>query len=249
MTPVVIKTPAEIEIMAEGGKKLAAIRDRVVKGIKPGVTTNQIDSLADRLIQKHGGEASFKQVPGYHWATCISVNEEVVHGVPGKRVIHKGDLVSLDLGLLYKGFHTDTSITIAVDSHHHDRFLETGKLALKRAIAQAKVGRRVWDLSQAMQQTVEAAGYSAVRALTGHGIGRHLHEEPALPCFVLGSYRHSPPLIAGLVLAIEVMYNQGIAEVVYKNADGWTITTADGKISGLFEDTVAVTSHGPVVLT
>lgn len=231
--------------MAEGGEKLAEIRDKVARAVKPGVTGVDLDKLADRLIAQMGGKPSFKMVPGYKWATCINVNDVVVHGVPDNYKIKAGDKVGIDLGIHYKGFHTDTSITVGGP----EKFLEVGRLGLKRAIAQARIGKRVADISAAMQETVERAGYSVVRALTGHGIGRELHEEPAIPCFGLGNYEHSPKLIPGMVLAIEIMYNQGESEVVYKNDDGWTIATKDGKISGLFEETVAITSHGPIVLT
>jgi len=233
MTKLTIKTGKEIEMMREGGVKLAGIRDKIVRAVRPGITAAELDSLADKLIAQAGGKPSFKMVPGYRWATCININDVVVHKV------------GIDMGFFYKGWHTDTSVTVGGPA----RFLEVGRLGLKRAIAQAQMGKRVADISAAMQKTVEGAGYNAVRALTGHGIGRELHEEPAIPCFVLGSYGHSPKLIPGMVLAIEIMYNQGGSAVVYKNSDGWTIVTADGKISGLFEETVAITSHGPLVLT
>lgn len=245
MTKLTIKTGAEIAVMREGGARLAEIRERIVRAVRPGMTGANLDKLADRLIAQAGGKPSFKAVPGYRWATCINVNDVVVHGVPDNYKIKAEDKVGIDLGMYYKGFHTDTSITVGGP----EKFLEVGRLGLKRAIAQAQTGKRVADISAAMQKTVEEAGHSVVRALTGHGIGRELHEEPAIPCFVIGEYEHSPKLREGMVIAIEIMYNQGGSEVVYKNDDGWTIVTADGKISGLFEETVAITSHGPIVLT
>ena len=251
MTEFRIKTPVEIAVMAKGGKMLGEIRDKLAEVVKAGVTPLMLDKLADKLIAQSGGQASFKMVPGYSHATCINVNEVVVHGIPDDRVFGEGDVVGIDVGLYYQGFHIDTSVTVAVgkvDSLTR-KFLETGREALEKAIAQAKPGRRIADLSEAMQTAVEKHGYSVVRALTGHGVGRQLHEEPAIPCFVMGEKRHSPKIVPGMVLAIEVMYNQGTYEVVYKNRDGWTIITADGKISGLFEETVAVTKSGPVILT
>lgn len=245
MTKMTIKTDEEVKIMAEGGRLLAGVRDRVAQAVKPGVTTLQLDKLADKLIAEAGGKASFKMVPGYRWATCININDTVVHGIPGSYKIKSGDKVGIDVGMYYKGFHTDTSVTVGGP----ESFLEVGRRGLKKAIDQVRVGKRVADISRAMQETVEEAGLSVVRALTGHGIGQQLHEEPAIPCFVMGDYKHSPKLLEGMVIAIEIMYNQGDFEVVYKNDDGWTIATADGKISGLFEETVAVTAHGPVVLT
>lgn len=250
-----IKNQAELALMAEGGKRLGEIKAELASMAQPGISTGELDSAADKLIKKSGGEAAFKKVPGYHHATCISVNDEVVHGVPGGYVLKEGDVASIDVGLVYKEWYTDTSTTVIVKGPKYVvktgvvKFLEIGRLALNRAIAEARPGKRVMDLSRAMQTTVEGAGYSVVRALTGHGVGRALHEEPAVPCFVLGKYENSPKLVPGMVVAIEIMYNAGKAEVVYKNDDGWTIATADGKISGLFEETVAVSDTGPVVLT
>jgi methionyl aminopeptidase len=250
MTKLNFKSTAEMKIMAEGGHKLAEIRNELAKFAKPGVTALQIDALADKLIAESGGEASFKKVKGYSHATCISVNDAVVHGIPGKRKLKVGDIASIDVGLVWKGFHTDTSVTVGIGriSKPTQDFLDVGKSCLKKAIAKAKPGNRIADISGQMQR-VEEYGYSAVKALTGHGVGRQLHEEPAIPCFVVGEYRHSPVIKPGMVLAIEIMYNAGTDEVVYKNDDGWTIATADGKISGLFEETVAITKSGPVILT
>lgn len=254
MTKQSIKTDTEIAVMRKGGKRLADVRETVAVAAKPGVTTGELDALAERLIRKHGGEPSFKLVAGYHHSTCISVNDEVVHGIPGKRKLLAGDVVAVDVGMLWNGFHTDTSTTVIVGGNKAVgpkvvKFLEVGRRTLREAIAAARPGNRVWDVSQAMQEGTEDAGYSVVRALTGHGIGRELHEEPAIPCFVIGAKMNSPKLTPGMVIAIEIMYNMGGSEVVYKNEDGWTISTADGKISGLFEETVAITKTGPQVLT
>ena len=234
--------------MAEGGAKLAVIRQKIADAVKPGITTKELDIIAQKLIDQSGGEASFKRVAGYHHATCINVNEVVVHGIPSSRKLVVGDIVGIDVGLFYKGFHTDCATTVAVGTKT-SKFLETGKAALRLAIEEAKPGRRIIDISKAMQNSVEEAGYSAVRALTGHGVGHELHEEPAIPCFTVGKKENSPKIVPGMVLAIEVMYNAGVAEVAYQNDDGWTIATVDGKISGLFEETVAVTPSGPMVLT
>lgn len=244
MHKIRIKTAEEIEIMAEGGRRLADIRTKLAEAAKPGVTTMDLENLANRLIKEMGGEAAFKKVPGYHWAICASVNDEVVHGIPGKYRIKKGDIVGIDVGLIYKGWYTDAAVTIG-----NNKFLETGKKALKKAIEQARPGKRIADISKAMEKVIVEAGYSPVRALTGHGVGKELHEEPAIPCFTLGAGDYSPKIEVGMTLAVEVMYNEGSAEVGYKNGDGWTIATADGKISGLFEETVAVTAGGPRILT
>ena len=255
MKGVTIKTAAEIKIMAEGGARLARVREALVRAVGIGVTGLDLEKSANRLILAEGGTPSFAMVPGYVHATCINVNDVVVHGIPTDYKFKVGDKVGFDVGMYYKGFHTDTSTTVAVGSKTHAvdakmlRFLEAGRRALKRGIDQARVGKRILDISQAVQEEIEGAGYGAVRALTGHGVGRELHEEPAIPCFVMGSYNHSPKITVGMVLAIEVMYNEGTYEVAYKNTNGWTIVTADGKISGLLEETVAVTPNGPIVLT
>jgi len=229
MTNILLKTPEEITIMAEGGKKLGKIKHALMEKVRQGVNAKEIDDLADELIKKTGGKASFKMVSGYHWATCVNVNVGVVHGIPKKEVIFKnGDLVSIDIGLFYKGFHTDTSISFEVGGKGvHKLFLETGKKALLAAIGKTRVGHRISDISR---------------------VGRDLHEEPPIPCFINGKTLSSPEIPKGAVLAIEVMYSTGSGEIKV-GEDGWTISTSDDTISGLFEDSVAVTKNGPLVLT
>lgn len=248
MSKFSLKTSDELAIMAEGGKILNKIKLTLISAVKPGTTGLELENLAMKLIKQAGAEASFAKVPGYKWATCININDVVVHGIPNATKFKNGDCVGIDVGVYYKGFHTDTSTSVIV-GNHTSNFLNIGKKALKLAISQTKVGKRVMDISKAMQVAVEKEGCSAIRALTGHGIGKNLHEQPYIPCFEMGEYTNSPKLIEGMVLAIEIMYNAGTSDVVYKNDDGWTIATADGKISGLFEETVAVTKDGPVVLT
>ena len=245
-----IKTEAEIRVMAEGGRILGKIKNELMAKIVEGENAGSIEDLADSLIKQNGAKASFKMVKGYSWATCVNVNDGVVHGIPKKSIIFKkGDVVSVDVGLFYKGFHTDTSISCAIGANSNTKaFLSVGKAALKNAIAAAREGSRIYDISEAMQDTIEKAGYSSIRALVGHGIGRNLHELPQIPCFVAGERKDSPKILSGFVLAIEAMYAQGLPEVIIAN-DGWTIKTKDGKIAGLFEETVAVTNSGPIVLT
>jgi methionyl aminopeptidase len=247
---IIAKTPEEIKIMAEGGKKLARIKKKLVDAIGEGVNAQEIEKLAERLVVQTGGASSFKMVPGYSWATCINVNEGVVHGVPKKEIVFKkGDIVSVDLGLFYKDFHTDTSFTVGIKPDKKLKgFLNVGESALTAAINETKTENRVYDISKAIQETVEGAGYRPVRALVGHGIGKDLHEEPQIPCFVKEERSESPEIPEGAVLAIEVMYTNGKPDVVLAE-DGWTITTQDGKIAALFEETVAVSKNGPVVLT
>lgn len=234
--------------MTEGGEILRAIKLNLIAAARPGATGLDLENLAQKLIKRAGAEASFAKVPGYRWATCINVNEVVVHGIPNQTKFKKGDYVGIDVGVYYKGFHTDTSTSVIIDQPE-DKFLQIGRQALTQAIQAVKPGRRIADVSIAMEKVVKDAGYSPVRALTGHGIGKQLHEEPAIPCFTVGRYDNSPILIPGMVLAIEIMYNAGSSDVAYKNEDGWTVVTADGKISGLFEDTIAVTKNGYQILT
>lgn len=250
MNKLNLKTDHEIKIMAEGGKKLAEVKNKLKEAVKEGVTAHEVDSLANNLIAKTGGEASFKKVPGYSWATCVNVNEGLVHGIPTEKIVFKkGDVVSVDIGLYYQGFHTDTSFTIAIDPLSEiENFLKTGEEALKKAIEKARVENYIYDISNAIEKTIETQGYSTIHALVGHGVGRELHEEPPIPCFTKGYREESPKITEGMVLAIEVMYTKGSPEVG-KWPDGWTISMRDGKISALFEETVAVNSHGPIVLT
>ena len=247
---ITIKTDEEIKIMARGGEKLGRVKNALREAVKEGVRASDIEGLADRLIKKEGAEASFKEVSGYHWATCINVNEGLVHGIPGSGVVFKkGDIVSVDVGLYYKGFHTDTSFSVGLGVDPDSRkFLNAGQEALNKAISKAKAGNHIFDISEAIQDVVEGSGYSTVKALVGHGVGRELHEDPQIPCFVPGKITDSPEIKKGMALAIEVMYARG-SDKVEVLSDGWTIAMRDGKISGLFEETVVVTKGGTKVLT
>lgn len=250
MKKISIKSEKEVKKMAEGGKKLARVKRALAEAIKPGVSAFDIEVLATRLIEKEGGRPSFKMVPGYSWATCVNINEGLVHGIPKKEVIFKkGDVVSVDVGMFYKGFHTDTSFTVGIDVDSHiKKFLQAGMLALKEAIKKAKPGGRIFDISEAIEARVKKGGYSPIRALVGHGVGKSLHEEPQIPCFVAGKRQESPEIMEGMTLAIEVMYAIGRPDVTL-GSDGWTISMADAKISALFEETVAIQKRGPLVLT
>lgn len=250
MKQVVIKTPEEVAIMAEGGKKLARIKNALSEIIKVGGNAQQVELLAEKLIKEEGAAPSFKMVPGYSWCTCVSVNDGIVHGIPKKSLVFKeNDLVSVDVGVFYKGFHTDTSVTVLLGSDpERKKFLECGKASLSAAIKKARVGGKIGDISKAMEKTLRDCGYSPIEMLVGHGVGRELHEAPAVPCLVSGNPSEEVKLVPGMVLAIEAMYAQGKPELV-TDKDGWTIRSRDGKITGLFEETVAVTSRGPLVLT
>ena len=250
MPRVNIKSPQEVAIMAEGGKKLGAVKKAVQNLVKAGVTAWELEELATKLIIEAGGVPSFKMVPGYSWTTCININDGIVHGIPTRQMVFaEGDLVSVDLGMFYQGFHTDTSFSVLVGKDSQkEHFLKAGREAINKAVAAVKVGKPLGDISRAIEATLERQGYHPVTSLVGHGVGRELHEAPAIPCFTSGSTQEKLILEAGMVLAIEVMYTLGSPELV-TDSDGWTIRTRDGKISALFEETVAVTASGPLVLT
>ncbi len=247
---MVLKSPEEINIMRQAGKINSAVRRIVLEAAQPGLTTWELDQLAEREMEERGGYPSFKGFDGFPFATCINLNNGVVHGYPSKEVVLKrGDLFTVDLGLLYNGFHSDAAETIVVGgrgSSNKVRFLDTGRLALKRAIAKCKVGNFLGDVSHAIQEVIEEQGYSVVKSLVGHGIGKDLHEPPQIPGY--GQAGSRPKLEVGAALAIEVIYNQG-GDEVYIAEDGWTVCTADGSNSAIFEHTVAVTKEGPRVLT
>lgn len=229
---------------------LARVKKALENKVSKGVSAWDIEELACELIKKEDAEPSFKKVPGYKWATCVNINEGIVHGIPKKEMIFKnGDIVSVDVGIYYKGFHTDTSFTkgVGVDSETK-KFIETGRKALKNAIKQVKKGKKIYDISEAIESTLQKNGVNPVRALVGHGVGRELHEYPHVYCYTWGNRENSPEIPVGGVLAVEIMYTTGSGELKLAK-DGWTISTSDDKISGLFEDTVAVTDKGSIVLT
>lgn len=248
-----LKSKEEIDLMREGGKIASAVMSQVLKESLPGKTLIELDKLAEDLIIKAGGKPSFKMEKGYYWTTCMCLNDVVVHGIPTEEKLKEGDILCVDLGVFYKGFHADTSWTIIVGDSQKDskaeKFLKTGINALDAAIKKTRVGNHIGDISQAMQKIVEGAGYSSVKQLVGHGVGKLLHEDPEVPCYVRGAIENTAEIKEGMVLAVEVIYNMGESPVVYKNEDGWTIVTRDGTPSAVFEHTVAVTSEGPKVLT
>lgn len=251
MDKINLKTPEELGIMAEGGKKLSEVKHALVAAVKAGVSGAEIDTLAEKLILEKGGKPSFKMVKGYSWTTCINVNEGVVHGIPHEDLIFKdGDLVSIDLGMYYKGFHTDTSISVGINpSEEVSNFLKAGKLAFEKAVSAIVPNNSyIYDISKGMEDVLLKNGYSPILDLTGHGIGKNLHEAPYIPCFTSGLRIESPKIVPGMALAVEVMYCQGSPNLM-KEKDGWTIVTEDGKIAGLFEDTIIVTEKGFKVIT
>lgn len=250
-----IKTPQELLVMREGGKKLASILDALLAASIPGVVLQDIDLLAQKLIHAAGGTPSFQTVSGYKWATCLCVNDVVVHGVPSAYVLGDGDILTVDVGLLYKGLHTDTAWTKIIGDKEGkkraetERFLKVGEEALWKAIAVARAGNRIGHISQEIHKTIKGAGFSVVRSLVGHGVGKKLHEAPQIPGFIAEPVERTPVLKAGMTIAIEVIYAMGKHDVIYDTGDGWSITTKDGSLSSVFEHTVAITTGDPLVLT
>ena len=241
-----VRTSEEIEIMRQGGLISKAALDAVLEKVKPGVTLLELDAVAEQTIKRLGATASFKTVDDYPFATCINVNEGIVHGLPSERVIEVGDILSIDLGALYRGFHTDLSYTLEVGTDKETKFLAVGKKALELAITACVLGNTIGDIGSEIQNTIERAGYSVSRELVGHGVGKELHEDPYVPGY--GRKGKGLPLKEGMVLAIEVIYQRGRPALALE-ADDWTIRTADKSLSALFEDTVAITKAGPLVLT
>jgi len=234
--------------MQRAGMVVASILKMLSKEIKAGITTRQLDEIAIRELERHGAVPSFKGYRGFPAALCVSINDEVVHGIPGDRAINDGDIVSLDFGAIVDGFHGDAAITVAVGniSYQAKQLLETTRNCLESAIAIAHLGAHLSDISAAIQHYVESRGLSVVREYTGHGIGREMHEEPQIPNF--GPPGHGPVLQKGMTLAIEPMVNVGGWETKVKS-DGWTIVTADGSLSAHFEKTIAITDGEAEVLT
>ena len=243
-----LKTDYEIGLMERAGRLLAAVVKEMCAAVKPGLTTGDLDQLADRLIRAGGARPGFLGYQDYPKSTCISVNDEVVHGIPGKRSLRQGDIVSLDLGLVLDGFWADMGCTVPVGniSPEAARLVRVTEESFWVGIEQAVPGGRLGDISAAIQRHVESHGYSVVRQFVGHGIGRNMHEDPQVPNF--GTPGTGPALKAGMVLAIEPMVNAGGFDVHIK-PDGWTVCTADGSLSSYYENTVAITAQGPRVLT
>ena len=234
--------------MKISGRICAHTLKKILDNVKVGVTTIFLDRIARDEIEKSKATPSFLTVSDYHWAICTTVNEQVVHGIPDERILKEGDIIGIDLGVLYKGFHTDMATTIPVGkvTQSIGKFLEVGKKTLEQAISQARVTNRIGDISATIQGEVEKAGYSVVKNLTGHGVGRKLHEEPMIPCF--GQKKTGPKILENMFLAIEVIYAQSSGEIKLQD-DNWTISTADRSLGGLFEQTIQVTKSGPIVLT
>ena len=245
---IIYKSPAEIDLMREAGSILAETLTRLRSMARPGVTLLELDRDADQFIRGRECIPGFVGYQGYQNAICTSVNDQVVHGIPTNRKLREGDVLSLDAGLIYRGFWADAGLTVGVGkiSAQAQRLIDVTQQSLDIGIAQALAGNRIGDISAAVQGHVEGAGYSVVRQFVGHGIGRDMHEDPQVPNF--GIAGRGPLLKPGMVLAIEPMVNAGSPDVALLG-DGWTVVTVDHSLSAYFEHSVAITPDGPEVLT
>ena len=247
--PISIKSAREIELMTEAGRILAIVHEEMEKALRPGMTTKDIDRLGEEVIRSYGCVPSFLNYNGYPASVCVSVNDEVVHGIPtDKRVIREGDVVSLDAGVIYKGYHSDAARTHAVGaiSPEAAKLIRVTEESFFEGMKYAKEGNYLYEISNAIGRYAEKHGYGVVRDLCGHGIGSHLHEAPEIPNYEMS--RRGVKLRAGMTLAIEPMINMGTWQVNWLD-DDWTVVTRDGSLSAHYENTVLITENGPVLLT
>ena len=245
---IIIRSPREIEQIRKANVVVAEVLERLKARVVPGVTTDELDGISEEIILSRGAVPAFKGYRGYPKTLCVSINEEVVHGIPNKRKLKEGDIVSIDVGTNLHGYFGDAAITLPVGevTPEAKRLMEVTEKALSIGIGMAKVGNRLFDISHAVQAWVESNGFSVVRDFVGHGIGKSLHEDPQIPNF--GSPNQGPRLEQGMVFALEPMVNEGTYEVRVLE-DGWTVVTADGKPSAHFEHTIAITDGEPEILS
>jgi len=245
---IIIKSPREIEIMRRGGKITARALSLLLRSARVGMTTRELDRMAEKSIREQGGIPTFKGYNGYAASICASVNSEVVHGVPGDYVLREGDILSIDIGTTFEGYVSDTAVSIPIGNVSEDALtlMRVTQECLMRGIAQMREGNCLGDIGHAIQEHAQAHGYGIVRTLVGHGVGRKMHEEPQVPNY--GKPGQGVLLKRGLCLAIEPMVTQGAHEVKTLK-DGWTVVTVDGKLAAHFEHTVALTDEGPRILT
>lgn len=247
---ITVKSPEEIQLMFEANQIVAGVLDLLRQRVRPGLTTLKLDRWAEEYCRDHNGEPAFKGYRGFPASLCVSINQEVVHGIPSKKVVlREGDIVSIDFGVRYNGFFGDAAVTLPVGgiSREKERLLEVTRTSLDLAVDQVRVGKRIADISRVVQEYVEEQGFSVVRQFVGHGIGASLHESPEIPNYVQKG-RSTPRILEGMVLAIEPMVNAGTYKVKVLQ-DNWTVVTADGRPSAHFEHSVAATEAGPRVLS
>ncbi len=245
---IILRLPDEIEKARASNRIVAEVLSRLREKIRPGVKTKDLDKFAEEIAEKRGAKPAFKGYRGYPHSLCISINDEVVHGMPSKRVLQEGDIVGLDFGIYYQGFYGDSAMTLPVGKIAEKalKLMQVTEQSLYAGIEQARAGNRLGDVSAAVQNMVESAGFSVVRDFVGHGIGRNLHEEPQIPNF--GEKGRGIELKKGMILAIEPMVNAGAYNVKVL-PDGWTVVTKDGSLSAHFEHSIAITENGPDILS
>ena len=245
---IILKSAREIDLMRRAGKITAAARALAGEMVKPGVTTREIDKAVHQFIKSQGAEPSFLNYNGYPASVCISVNDEIIHGIPGNRVLQEGDIVSVDVGAYIGGFHGDCAATYACGkiSDEAQRLIDVTRQSFFEGIKNAREGCRISDIGHAVQEYVEANGFSVVREYVGHGVGRNMHESPEVPNY--GAPGHGPKLLRGMTIAVEPMVNMGAA-AIRQMPDGWTVKTADGKYAAHYENTLLITSGEPELLT
>ncbi|USK39169.1 type I methionyl aminopeptidase [Cytobacillus firmus] len=245
---IICKTPRELKIMREAGRIVALTHQELKKHIAPGITTRELDVIADRFIRKHDAIPSFKGYNGFRGSICASVNDELVHGIPGGRVLNDGDIISIDIGAKYNGYHGDSAWTYAVGQIDEEsgRLMDVTEESLYKGLEEAKPGERLSNISHAIQTYAESNGFSIVREYVGHGVGQDLHEDPQIPHY--GPPNRGPRLKPGMVLAIEPMVNAG-SRYVKTLTDNWTVVTVDGKRCAHYEHTIAITESGYEILT
>jgi methionyl aminopeptidase len=245
---IIIKSEREIALMRQAGRIVAAVLNTLMKKVKPGMKTRELDAIAGREVERLGGKPTFKGYRGFPANLCVSVNDEIVHGIPGERILREGDIVSLDFGASFNGFQGDAAVTVGVGeiSPRASRLVETTEEVLRAGITAARAGARLGDVSAAIQDYAESRGYSVVREYTGHGIGQEMHEEPQIPNFGLAGT--GPVLKKGMTLALEPMVNTGDWHTRVGD-DQWTVFTADGSLSAHFEHTIAITDGEAEILT
>ena len=247
-----LKSKEEVKIMRDCGARLRESVQELLTLIKPGITTLEIDREAEILIKKNGAESSFNKVPGYKWSTCLPINEQAVHTQPSKRVLKDGDVLTIDIGAYYRGFHTDYATTCVVGSSTSpkiEHFLKTGRETLLKAIDKAKEGNYLGEISKVMQDGIYGNGYHILKELTGHGIGHELHEEPYVPNFLEKPIEKTMKIPSGLVIAVEVIYSMGSDEIIYEKKDKWSISSKDKSICACYEHTIAILDKNTFILT
>lgn len=247
-----LKTSEEIKKMQEGGRILRKVVGDLRKNIKVGISTLEINNQAEKIIKKFSGQSSFKKVKDYQWSTCLSINEEIVHSPPSKRILVNGDILTLDIGVYFKGFHTDFADSFVVGESHDEKirkFLQVGKDTLYKAIKKLKNGNHLGDVSKIIEEEIQSHGYFVIKQLTGHGIGRSLHEDPYVLGYLDRPVDQTQLIRPGLTVAIEVIYSMGTEKMIHEDNDSWIIKTGDGSLSACFEHSLAVTDQDTVILT